>query len=561
MDTNRVAGLLDDLNRGKISRRDFLRIAAGLGVSVPAAAGLLQACAPTPEASPTTAPSQPTSAPTTAPAAPTATSAPARTSMTVGKGKEPISFNPFAIGSFGDLDIITTICDSLFEVDYSTMTLLPILVEDWEQADALTWNFKLKEGIQFHQGWGEMTAEDYAFWANTIIAEKPIPYFLFGSGKVKGVTVTDKYAFEVQLNEPWAPFPVMSLVTFGGIVFSKKAFEEMGAEQFAMNPIGCGPFELDSWAPGGDMVLKKYEDYHDPAYPGLEEIRFTGVPDSVVRLEKLRAGEIHYTTGLDYKDVPSMEEDPGINVMWHQGFNWDHIGFNLKLEDRPWLIKEVRQAIAYAVDRQQIVDTIYYGGATPEDDPLPAGYIGADPDHKYYPDTADVDKAKELLAQAGYPDGFTMPCLTDERENLRQEIQLVANQLSQVGITLEIEISDRATASTRTMNGEFETALGWHGLASADSDSALLWYRPASFNSQGYDNPDVEALLVQAGEELDRDKREPLYHQAVELISEDCPKVTLCNVNQLYTLNADLGGFVAQPNQGFPYFKTIYWTS
>jgi peptide/nickel transport system substrate-binding protein len=561
MDANKVAGLLDDVSQGRISRRDFLRVAMGLGVSMPAAAALLQGCAPAAAPEPTAAPAATaapgaTAAPTSAPPA-----APAKTTLVVGQPKAPINMNPVAMGTWDDMPLLTSVMDSLFDPDYEKGELIPVLVDEWEQTDPVTWNFKLKEGVQFHKGYGEFTAEDYAFWVNKVVTEQTAAYFTMGSGKVAEAIATDKYGLEIRLTEPWAAFWVMTLITYGGVVFSKKAYEEMGGEAFGLNPIGTGPFELESWTPGGDVVLKRFEDYHDPNLPHLDEIRFTGVEDPLVRLEKMRAGELDYTVGLDSKDVPDMEADPNLNVVWGPGHNWDVIRFNHADTDEPWGDVRVRKAIAHAIDRQQIVDVIYYGGATPEDDPLPAGYIGAEPDHKFWPDTADLDTAKALLADAGYADGFKMPVMTDERPNQRAEAQLLADQLSKVGIEMEIEVVDRATSTSRLNNTEFHTNVGTAGMASADSDSAIsIWYHSDSVSSHNYYNERVNELSDKAAASLDKDERARLYREAVDIIiGEDCADAIICNVARMYVLAKGLAGFIAYPLHLFPYFKNMYW--
>ena len=563
MDAQKLGMLTDALTRGRISRRDFLKTAAGLGLSLPAAMGLLQACAPTPGAEPTAAP-PPTAAPTTAPTvAPTAapTAVPARTDLVVGQAKAALSFNPFAFGSYLDHPIMSSICDGLFEFDFKTSTLIPVLVEEWEQTDAVTWNLKLKEGVQFHKGYGEMTAEDWAFWANTAIAEQGQPYFAFGGGLVKEAVVTDKYGLEIRLTEPWAAFWVTTLIDYAAYVFSKKAFEEMGPEEFAMNPIGSGPFELDSWVPGGDLVLKKFEDYHDVDNIHLEKIIFTPVEDTVVRLEKLRAGEIDYTVGLSNKDMPEIDADPNLKVIWGVAHAYDAISFNFDQTDKPWADVRVRQAIAFAVDREQIVDVVYYGGAVLDDDVLPHGALGADPDPEFYPNTPDLDKAKALLAEAGYPDGFTMPCLTDDRENQRQEIVLLADQLAKVGITLEIEVVDLATQVTRRLNREFDVTLRTGGMTSPDSDSATrgMFACDQEVDNNGYCNPDLDDIMSRAGSSMDRDERDELYREACKILAEDAAMVWLCWVGRPYALNEKLQGFTPGPMFLFPHFKTFYW--
>jgi peptide/nickel transport system substrate-binding protein len=566
MDSDRISVLADALSRGRISRRDFLKAATGLGLSMPAAMILLQGCAPTPGPEPTTAPpgetaeAKPTVAPTTPPM-------PTKTKAVIGMPAPTRSLDPFYIGSPNDLALDMAIYDSLFDIDYETMEIVPVLVEEWEQVDDLTWAFKLKEGIQFHKDYGEMTADDYAFWVNKIVTEKAPPYFIMGSGMVKEAVVTDKYSFEIHLSAPWAAYPLTSLVSYGGVVLSSKAYQEMGGEQFAVNPIGTGPFELDSWTPGGEVVLKKNQNYHNPDLPKLEELVFQGIEDRVVRLEKIRNGEIDWTYGLDKKDISALESDPNIQILHAPGWNWDYITFNLALPDRPWLDVRVRKAISYAVDRNAIVESIYYGQATAEDDSLPPGYLGSDPDQEFYPNTADLEKARELMAEAGYADGFTMPCMTSDKENLRRSLQVQAEQLRQINIEVEIEQTDAGTYRSRWQNSEFETISEDAGMASPDSDSALYWWYHtgpeggSNLGADGYSNPDLDAILDQARQSSDSDERATLYRQALEIIAEDCPKVVLSNVDQEYVLNAGLQGFYPTPQAMFPYFKTAYWSS
>jgi len=538
LDSEKIGMLADALSRGKISRRDFLRTAVGVGLSMPAAMGLLQACAPTP--------------------APTAE--PTKKILKVGMELVPANCDPFAMAQWGDLPILTSVMDSLFDYDYDKAELIPVLVEEWEQKDPLTWYFKLKEGVQFHKDWGEMTAEDYAWWVNESVTQKGENLFAFGDGIVTEAAVTGKYEMEITLNQPWAAFWVTTLIDYGGIVFSKKAYEEMGAQAFALNPIGTGPFEVESWTPGGEVVLKRFEDYHDPNLPHMEEIRLVGVEDTLVRLEKMRAGELDFTYNLDFKDVADMEADPNLNVMWGPGLNYDNMGFNTKEADKPWGNKLVRQAIAYAVDRQQIVDTLYYGGATPDDDILPKGYLGAEPDQQFYPDTANVEKAKELLAEAGYPDGFAMPVMVDNRDLQVQEAQLLADQLSKVGIMIELEVVDKAAFSSRTSNVEFHTLVTTSDPVSPDSDSAAAYYRTGDLWSLGYSNPTLDDLKDQAAASLDTEERARLYREIVDIVAEDCPRVILCNIGRMFVLNAGLAGFIPGPLELFPRFKNLYWT-
>jgi ABC-type transport system substrate-binding protein len=151
--------------------------------------------------------------------------------------------------------------------------------------------------------------------------------------------------------------------------------------------------------------------------------------------------------------------------------------------------------------------------------------------------------------------------MTDERANQRAEAQLLADQLSKVGIELEIEVVDRATSSSRLQNAEIDTNVGTAGMASADSDSAIsIWFHKDSASSLNYDNPKVNDLSDQAAASMDRDERARLYREAVDIIiGEDCANVILCNVARMYVLRTGLAGFIPYPLHLFPYLKNMYW--
>ncbi len=544
MDANQLSALVAAASQGRIGRRQFIKAALGMGLSLSAATSLLAAGTRIADA----AVQQP------------------KTSAIIGLPNPVKSLDPFMVmSSVTDFRVVLNICDSLFDLDTKTYEIKPVLVESWKLVDSLTWSISLKKGIQFHKGYGEMTADDWAFWANKWITSKGAGYFLFGSGDVKQVNVKDKYTLEVLLNKPWPAFPVTSFVTAGGIVFSKAAYEKMGPEEFAKNPIGTGPFELESWTPGGDIVLKKNVNYHQPGLPKLEKLTFQVVQDPVVREEKIKKGEIDWAVDIPPQDIPDLRKNSKVQVIESAAWNWDYISFNLTLPNRPWLDKRVRQAISYAIDRDSIVQNIYYGSATAEDDPLIPGFIGADPDQPFYPNKADLAKAKALLAEAGFANGFNMPCITSEKSNLRRELQLVAEQLKQVGITVKIEQVDAATYRTRWQNLEWDTLLEDATMASPDSDSAMYWWyhtNPKEVKNpgnDGYSNTAVDDLLDRARVSSEKDERAKLYRQAQELIAADCPKAITDVTNVQYVLTAGLTGFTPFPNYLFPQFKNMGW--
>jgi ABC-type transport system substrate-binding protein len=155
--------------------------------------------------------------------------------------------------------------------------------------------------------------------------------------------------------------------------------------------------------------------------------------------------------------------------------------------------------------------------------------------------------------------------MTSDKENLRRSLQIIADQLRQINIEVEIEQTDAGTYRSRWQNYEFETISEDAGMASPDSDSALYWWyhtgpeTGGNLSADGYSNPDVDALLEEARKSSDSEERASLYREVLELIAEDCPKVVLCNVNEEWVLNAGLEGFYPTPQRMFPYFKPMGW--
>jgi peptide/nickel transport system substrate-binding protein len=237
---------------------------------------------------------------------------------------------------------------------------------------------------------------------------------------------------------------------------------------------------------------------------------------------------------------------------------------NLRNPDLPVASKEVRQAIAWAVDRQSIVDNIYYGYAVPDDDPFLPGLPGDDPDPSHYPNTPDLEKARELMAQAGFPDGFTVACITSGKPHLRQEMELVAGQLSEIGITLDLQPLDSATfRQVQTESHDYEMLLEDISLSGPDGDPCVYWFLHSSVKTQyaGYKNDDVNKWLDEARASGDFGVRNELYHKVMDQVYEDCPMIYMAHVTQPYVMNSKLEGFRPGRTEYMVYWDRIRWSA
>lgn len=537
-----------------MSRREFLRLTSMAGGSL---ALLLAGCARAP--APAEAPAAPAGE-AAATVAPTVAQQPAKSSLIIGQAWEPSTLSPITqLGDSAAGMVYQNIMNSLVWIDLrNNNQIMPDLATEWSQKDELTWVFKLREGVQFHKGFGEFTAEDVEWNINdTLENNRPRKFLYFF---VKGAKAVDKYTVEIYLEKPFAPFLVSPVQGTGGYMASKKAFLEMGEEPFGRNPIGTGPFEFKEWLSGDHITLVKNQNYWKPDRPFLEELTYRPISDAFVKTTALKQGEIDFIDLPDYKDVADLQNDPNIQVDIIPGNNWDYITFNLTRDDLPTSKKEVRQAIGYAIDRQAIVEAVYYGHATADDDPLPPGFLAADPDQQKYPNEPDLEKARELLATGGYADGFTIRCMTSDKTNLRRALQLVADQLSQIGITIEIEGLDLGTFNARSREQEFEMALEDIDIMTGDPDSSLYWFHHTDTIAwHGYIG--LDELLDQGRIEQDPEKRVEIYRTIIDQILEDAPYLYIAHRNHVFAYRQGLQGYAAWPNNERNFYaEDIRWT-
>ena len=521
--------------RGEVSRRQFLKLSAtagGLGLAKPVWAQQ---------------------------------TAPAR-----GGGKKNLVYGAFG-GDPGNLSptirfdisagiIMYNIFDNLVMPNYQTRQIEPHLAESWKNVDPLTWQVKLREGVKWHKGYGEVTAEDLVYTWNYHFESKSwqTTTALF---PVQSVKALGKHVAEVKLKQPFGAFPGVVL-GYGGLLVSKKAHSEMGPEKHSRNPVGNGPFVFEAIVGGKEVVARKNPDYWKKGLPYLEEIVFRTIPDSHVRLQALEKGELDFITHPDAKDVAQARANT--NLVYHStpGWNWDYQAFAFaphQKPDFPNQNKLVRQAISYAVDREAIRREIYFGEATVTDSPIPEGYLGYRPGPLRYPKGGDLKKARELMAQAGVR-GYEVEVITSDKDWLRRQTELVAAMVSQIGITYKIRGLDMGSYNNLWLNDKYQQLLEDITIVSPDPDSTVWWFNHSKGSiASGYNVPEMDKTLDDARAELDPKKREPLYHRVVDRILEDCPKIYHVHVNYVRLHKKGLTGFTPSPQEYIELFTTAGW--
>ncbi len=475
-------------------------------------------------------------------------------------GGDPGNMSPVIRSDIPGSIIMHNLNDNLVRPNYQTRVIEPLLAESWRNVDPLTWQIKLRSGVKWHKGYGEVTAEDLAYTWNFHFESKSfqINTALFAVASVKPIS---KYVAEVKLKQQFGAFPGV-VMGYGGLLVSKKAHQEIGPDKHSRNPIGCGPFVFESISGGGEVVLRKNTEYWKKGQPYLEEVVYRPIPDSHVRLQALEKGEVDFITHPDAKDVPEARKNPNLEYLSTSGWNWDYQSFSFapfQKPDFPNQNKLVRQAISYAVDREAIQKEIYYGEATITDSPIPMGFLGYRPGPLRYSKNADLKKAKELMAQAGVK-GYEVEVLTSDKDWLRRELELVAAMVSQIGITYKIRNLDMGSFNNLWLNDKYSQLLEDITIVSPDADSCVWWFNHSKGrNAAGYNVPEVDKLLDDARAEADTKKREVLYQKVVDRIIDDCPKIYHVHVNYVRIHKKGLTGFSPSPQELIELFGTSRW--
>jgi peptide/nickel transport system substrate-binding protein len=457
-----------------------------------------------------------------------------------------------------------TIYDSLTRVDWTTGKVLPELATEWKQVAPLTWEFKLRQGVQFHKGFGEFTSDDVAFHYNTVI-EKKTPLSSY-SGNVRNVEVVDKYTVRFNLSAPFAPFVVSSTSGAPGRIVSRKAWESKGAAAFALDPIGTGAFTFAEWVKGDHLLVRRNEQYWNRDLPYLDSLQFRVVPDPSVQEQLLRAGQIQLADAVVYQNVAQLKQAPGLQVLTVPNGGADFLGFNASRP--PFDKKAVRQAISYAIDRQAIATSVYFGEATPDDNPLPVGIFGGimDPHQTLYPNTANLDKARQLLASAGVTG--TVQAKIIVRSIFPADVRavtIIADQLAKIGINLTITTADPATYTREVFfTGEkmaFDMNYFSYSYIAPDVDTAIYQLlHTGQVLPHGHNNPTMEGLLKQARADSDPAKRVQAYRAVMDIVLDEVPIAFLVHQNILRPATAKLKGYELERNLFTLHFDRAWFT-
>ncbi len=409
----------------------------------------------------------------------------------------------------------------------TTAEVEPDLAESWTVSDDGTiWTFKLRQGVQFHKGFGEMTAEDVKYSFERQLNRMKGMRFAKNLDVIKDITIIDPYTLRLTLKQYDPVFPLRMVGYQQGYIISKKAAEKYGHDNFGWNPVGTGPFYFHKHQPREKVIFKAFQDYHS-GRPQIDEIHWFDVPEDATKMIGLEKGTFDIVVfNTVTSDVKAQVEQMGA-VLDKRGPGGQN-RFYFNYTKPPFDNIKVRKAFMHAIDRQAIVDTLWPNGlATLATSPLPPGYFGHIPMEmpEYNP-----DRAKELLAQAGYPDGLTIKNYFISKSYSYPKIMvLVQEQLKKVGVNIELQMVEHPTyhknirnnlnpfvlyGGTRLTDGDVMLSLFFHSDEAPDPKTGNKGTNFAHYKA-------IDDLLEQGRKTRDSEKRAQLYHEAQRRIMDD----------------------------------------
>jgi peptide/nickel transport system substrate-binding protein len=423
----------------------------------------------------------------------------------------PSWFDPAEIGGLTPFWVLYAIHDAVVKPMPGNL-LTPSLAESWTvSSDQRVYEFKLREGLRFHNG-DPFTAEDVRFSFHRTKGSKVL------HDKVRAVAIVDPHRVRFHLHEPWPDFMTFygTLVSGAGWVVPKKYVERVGDDGFKRHPIGLGPYKFVSHMPGVELVMEANESYWRKM-PAVKRLVFKSVPDSVTRAAMLKRGEVDVAYLLDVPQAQEVARDPVLKLAYSGGIASFFLDFLDQWDPKsPWADRRVRLAASQAIDRRALSDAETLGASRPVGSIVPRTFEFALP---LEPHPYDPARARQLLTEAGYPNGFDGGELNQLPPYFSMG-ETIMVYLKAVGIRLKMRPMERAAYTqallAKKLRGVCVCATAMYG--NAASRMSELVPTLGAFAYGGY--PDIDALYKEQALVSDRRKREALLYQIQQLLHE-----------------------------------------
>lgn len=467
--------------------------------------------------------------------------------LRIGLQEDPDVLDPDQSRTFVGRIVYASLCDKLVDIT-PDLEIIPMLATGWSWSDdGLVLTMTLREGVTFHDG--------EPFNAEAVAANIDRSKNLDESRRkselrsIESWEVLDAFTIAFTLSAPDATL-IAQFADRSGMMLSPKATAEAGTA-FGLAPVCAGPFAFKERVQQDRIVLERFADYWNAEAIKVDSVTFLPIPDTTVRLANLRAGDLDMLERLAATDVGSVEGDDGLTLEKATSLGYQGITMNVGNGDRAdnplGNDSRVRRALSLSIDRNALNQVVFEGAFAPGNQPFA-------PTSPWY-NTAfpvperDVEAAKALLAEAGYPDGVTIEVQVANNPVQTQVVQVIQAMAAEAGIGIELVAKEFATLLADQSAGAYTASqIGWSGRVDPDGNIHQFMTTGGGINDSGFSHPDMDRLLDEARRSNDPAVRKESYDAAIALQQEEMPLAYLYHPVWIWALDSDVEGFVPYPD-------------
>jgi peptide/nickel transport system substrate-binding protein len=435
---------------------------------------------------------------------------------------EPVGLDLMQSSIQTTMNVCYNLHDTLFHPQEDA-SVKPALAEKWEKVDDLTWKITLRKGATFHNG-EPVNAEAVKFSLERLLNPELKSPHASRMQIFKDLKVLDEYTFTITTEKPYAPG--LYILGYYLPIVPPAYVKKVGDTEYNINPVGCGPYKLVKWVRGEEVVMEVYDKYYGPK-PAYKKLIFKAVPEEAARIAGLLTGESDVVSGIPVHERKKIEES-GKAYLTPQMGAMNYLGLNTY--EPPFNNVKVRQAVNYAVNRPLINKALFDGKAILCAGPISPRTFGAD--LKLKPYAYDPDKAKKLLKDAGYPNGFEARLAYGTyMSQIQEQAEAIASDLGKVGIKVTLEPLERAVMWERYKAKKHQMYIYWWDDAPEPDRYMYPLFRDRDYY---YKNPKADELLDQGRTTLDREKRATIYAEVDRMLYVDAPWVYLYVIPEVF---------------------------
>ena len=434
--------------------------------------------------------------------------------------------------------------------------LIPWLAESWEYEDDCTILFKIREGVKFHNG-DELKASDVLFTLKRLVDDNTVAAMQVNKVDFSKTEVTGDYTLKLVTVEPYAIQVAMENPLCG--IISERAYQESGGDFFKA-PVGTGPYMVEKYSAGDSLVLKGFENYWIPGQPYVKNLTLRYISDSSSRVIEAESGGADIVYEITATNVDRVRANEGINLVSAMGANTSYLYMNQAKE--PFGDERIREAVWLAVDIDQAVEVAYGTFGERATGMISPGIDGRHPDMSQFFPARDLEKAKALLAEAGYPDGFETSISCNSNDQQRKDFcEVVQAQLSEVGIQVNIDVMDSTQWASSLAAGEgFMTIYGLTASTGEAGRTLFRWLPDTSeWPISSWESEEYYELINKALTTTDTDTRNQLYYQCQEMLMENHVVLPVWHKELNAACQPDVRGFKITPSYEQHYLQFVYF--